>query len=351
MSTTAEARETPALADTTRLVAWLDSQELGVGAPLEHRFISGGSQNEIYEIRRGDLHCALRIPPSYANADRDAGIVREWRIIEALNGTNVPHTEAVAVCTDPSVLGRTFYLMGFVDGWSPMQARRQWPAPFDADAEARRGLAFQLIEGIALLSRVDWRERGLTDFGHPEGFHERQVDRWTAFLNRIKGRELPGFEEAAAWLRSRRPLDYIPGIMHGDYQFANVMFKHGGPARLAALVDWEMGTVGDPKLDLGWVMQSWPEDTSGGDGSVGGYVDLTGMPSRSQLLAHYAAVSGRQVDDIDYYCVLARWKLGVVLEQTYQRGGDSGKTAAFGPIVVSLMRGAAELAESSGYRG
>ena len=351
MSTPATARETPALADPTRLAAWLDSRGLGVGAPLAHRFISGGSQNEIYEISRGDLRCALRIPPPAASAERDAGIVREWRIIEALHGTDVPHTAAIAVCTDPSVLGRAFYLMGFVDGWSPMQARRHWPAPFDTDTEARRGLAFQLVEGIALLSLVDWQERGLSDFGHPEGFHERQVDRWTAFLDRIKGRELPGFADAAAWLRARRPLDYVPGLMHGDYQFANVMFRHGGPARLAAVVDWEMGTVGDPKLDLGWVLQSWPEDTSGGDGSVGGYVDLTGMPSRSELLAHYAAVSGRQVDDIDYYCVLARWKLGVVLEQTYQRSGPTGKNAAFGPIVLSLIRDAAELAESSDYRG
>ena len=98
--------------------------------------------------------------------------------------------------------------------------------------------------------------------------------------------------------------------MHGDYQFANVMYRHGGPARLAAIVDWEMGTVGDPKLDLGWVVQSWPEDTSGGDGTVGGYVDMTGMPSKAQVLARYAEVSGRQVDDIDYYVVLAKWKLG-----------------------------------------
>jgi aminoglycoside phosphotransferase (APT) family kinase protein len=351
VSTTSTEPDTSSERDTTRLAAWMDSQGLGTGARLWHRFISGGSQNEIYEVRRGDLQCALRIPPPYASPERDAGIVREWRIISALNGTDVPHTKAIALCADSSVLGRPFYLMEFVDGWSPMQTRRQWPAPFDTDIEARRGLAFELIEGIALLSRVDWRERGLSDFGHPEGFHERQVDRWTAFLNRIKGRELPGFEEAAAWLRSHRPLDYIPGIMHGDYQFANVMFKHGGMPKLAAIVDWEMGTVGDPKLDLGWVMQSWPEATSSEDGSIGGYVDLTGMPSRSELLADYAAVSRRQVDDIDYYCVLARWKLGIVLEQTYQRGGDSGKTAAFGPIVVSLMRGAAELAESSGYRG
>jgi aminoglycoside phosphotransferase (APT) family kinase protein len=319
--TTAQA---PVIADTTALVAWMDERGLGTEAPLEHRYISGGSQNEIYEIRRGDLHCALRIPPATAPADRDNGIVREWRII---------------------------YLMGFVDGWSPMSTRRRWPAPFDQDLAARRGLALQLIEGIALLSKVDWRSRGLADLGRPDGFHERQVDRWTAFLNRIKGREIPGFDEAAAWLRAHKPLDFIPGILHGDYQFANVMFADGAPARLAAIVDWEMGTVGDPKLDLGWVMQSWPQDTSGGDGSVGGYVDLTGMPSRSEMLAHYAEVSGRQVDDIDYYCVLARWKLAVVLEQSYQRADRNPKLQGFGPIVVDLMRSAADLAASTGYRG
>ena len=338
------------IADVGRLAAWMDTLGLGAGAPLEHRYISGGSQNEIYELRRGDLHCAMRIPPPTAPAGRDEGIFREWRIIEALGGTDVPHTKAIAVCTDPAVAGRTFYLMGFVDGWSPMSARRSWPEPFGSDLQARRGLAFELVEGIARLSKVDWRAKGLADLGRPDGFHERQVARWTAFLDRIKGRDLPGFEEAAAWLRAHRPLDFIPGLMHGDYQFANVMFGHGAPARLAAIVDWEMGTVGDPKLDLGWVLQSWPEDTSGGDGSVGGYVDMTGMPSRGEVLGYYAKASGRQVDDIDYYIVLARWKLAIVLEQGYQRAGDDPKLAGFGPIVLELMRGAAELAETTGYR-
>jgi aminoglycoside phosphotransferase (APT) family kinase protein len=342
--------ETPTIADVERLVAWMDAEGLpGAGQPLEHRYISGGSQNEIYEIRRGDLHAAMRIPPTTAPPDRDKGIVREWRIIEALNGTDVPHTEAIAVCTDPSVLGRTFYLMGFVDGWSPMNARDGWPAPFDTDLDARRGLSFELVEGIARLSKVDWKTKGLDDLGRPDGFHERQVDRWTSFLERIKGRELPGFDEASAWLRTHQPLDFIPGIMHGDYQFANVMYCDGAPARLAAIVDWEMGTVGDPKLDLAWVVQSWPEDTSGGEGTVGGYVDLTGMPSRAELLERYSASSGRQVDDIDYYVVLAKWKLAVVLEQGYQRAGDDVKLQAFGPIVLELMQAAADLAESSDY--
>jgi aminoglycoside phosphotransferase (APT) family kinase protein len=335
--------------DFQRLADWMDGLGLpGKGAPLEHHFLSGGTQNEIYEIRRGAERTVLRIPPTGAPAGRDEGILREWRIIEALDGTDVPHTPAVAVCSDISVLGRAFYLMGFVDGWSPM-GRRTWPEPFQSDLAARSGLAYQLAEGIGLLSRVDWRSRGLHDLGRPDGFHERQVDRWTAFLNRIRGRELPGFDEAAAWLRAHRPIDYLPGLMHGDYQFANVMFHDGAPARLAAIVDWEMGTVGDPKLDLAWMIQSWPEDTDAPEAAEASYKDLRGMPSRDRLLAHYAEVSGRQVDDIEYYLILAKWKLAVVLEQGFQRAGDDHKLQAFGPIVLDLMREAAELAEKSEY--
>lgn len=339
--------------DLDRLARWMDGEGLpGTGDPLECRFVTGGSQNDIYEIRRGELHAALRIPPASAPASRDGGIWREWRILEALAGTDVPHPSAVAGSRDTDVLGRAFYLMGFVDGWSPMGlVDGAWPAPFDTDLDARRDLAFQLVEGIALLGNVDWRARGLDDLGRPDGFHERQVDRWTAFLDRVKGRELPGFDEAAAWLRAHRPIDYAPGLMHGDYQFANVMYRHGAPARLAAIVDWEMGTVGDPKLDLGWVVQGWPDDTTAPEATTSGYVDMSGMPSRDEVVARYAEVSGRQVDDLDYYVILARWKLAVVLEQGYQRAGDDPKLQAFGPIVLDLMRGAADLAASTDYRG
>ena len=137
-------------------------------------------------------------------AERIGRLDTGQRITEALEGTDVPRTPAIAACRDQDVLGRAFYLMGFVEGWSPMgietgpNGERPWPAPFDTDLEARRGLAFQLVEGIALLGAVDWQAKGLADLGRPDGFHERQVDRWTAFLDRIKGRELPGFDEAAA---------------------------------------------------------------------------------------------------------------------------------------------------------
>jgi len=335
--------------DVSRLADWMDGAALpGKGEPVQARFLSGGTQNEIYEIRRGEETCVIRIPPPDAPSDRDRGILREWRIIEALDGTDVPHTPAVAVCSDASVLGRPFYLMGFVDGWSPMDDKR-WPAPFDTDFDARQGLAYQLAEGIALLSKVDWRARGLTDVGRPDGFHERQVERWTGFFDRIKGRELAGMDTATAWLATHRPLDFIPGLMHGDYQFANVMYFDGAPARLAAIVDWEMGTVGDPKLDLAWMVQGWPEDTQAAEAVGASYVDLHGMPSRSQLVGHYAEVSGRQVDDLDYYLILAKWKLAIVLEQGFQRAGDDQKLQAFGPIVTELMESAAGLAESTDY--
>jgi aminoglycoside phosphotransferase (APT) family kinase protein len=339
----------PAL-DTARLADWMDEAALpGKGEPLQTRFLSGGTQNVIYELRRGDDRCVIRMPPPGAPQDRDKGILREWRIIEALDGTDVPHTEAVGVCEDAGVLGRPFYLMGFVDGWSPMDTHGKWPEPFDGDLDARAGLSYQLAEGIALLSKVDWKAKGLSDLGRPDGFHERQVDRWIGFLQRIEKRHLDGLDVATDWLKAHGPLDFIPGLMHGDYQFANVMYRHGAPAQLAALVDWEMGTVGDPKLDLGWMVQSWPRD--GGATGEMNYVDMRGMPSRDKVVAHYAEVSGRQVDDLDYYLVLAKWKLAIVLEQGFQRAGDDEKLLAFGPVVSDLMASAAELAESTDYRG
>jgi aminoglycoside phosphotransferase (APT) family kinase protein len=239
--------------------------------------------------------------------------------------------------------------MEFVDGWSPMSTGRTWPASFDTDLQARQGLAYELVEAIAKLSRVDWRARGLEGFGKPEGFHERQVDRWLAHLATFKFRELPGLDDAAAWLRRHKPRAYRPGILHGDYQFANVMYRHGAPARLAAIVDWEMATIGDPLLDLGWVLMGWPNPDE--DRTSAGYVDYTGMPSREDLMQRYATVSGLPVDEMDYYVILARFKIGIVLEGGYARyvagGADNPKMAMFGDVVLDMMRKAAELARTT----
>jgi aminoglycoside phosphotransferase (APT) family kinase protein len=332
--------------DAGQLGNWLDRQ----GAPGHGELpvietMSGGSQNTLLRVRRGDNRMVIRMPGARADQKRLDELLREIRLVRALKGTDVPHAELIAADESGELVGKPFYVMAEIDGWSPMD--NGWPAPFDTDLHSRRGLAFQLIEGAAKLGRLDWRAHGLEGFGRPDGFHQRQPDRWLSFLRSFQVRELPGLDAAADWLRANGPSHFTPGIMHGDYQYANVMFAHGAPARLAALVDWEMTTIGDPLVDLAWALLGYEGDEPRADF----YLDTTGMPRRSELLAHYERVSGRSTENIDYYLVLANFKIGIVLEKTYAAGVRSGKgdpavLAAFGPMVLQSIATAADLARS-----
>ena len=339
------------LLDAERLARWMDSAGLpGNGEQPAVRAIAGGASNEIFELRRGGERLVLRRPPRPVPEGRNRAMAREFRVLSALRGSDVPHPVVRGGCEDPDVLGAFFYVMDFVDGWSPMQTDG-WPAPFDTDFDARPGLAWELVDGIAKLARVDWRAAGLEGFGKPEGFLERQVDRWLHHLSAFRFRDIPGLDVAAEWLRSHTPRDFVPGIIHGDYQFANVMFAHGSPARLAAIVDWEMSTIGDPLLDLAWVLMGWPEPGEAGGDNRLGYVDYTGLPGRDALLERYAEQSGLAVDAIDYYLVLARFKMACVLEGGYARWvkgeAENPKMEAFGDVVLEMGRRAADLARSS----
>jgi aminoglycoside phosphotransferase (APT) family kinase protein len=331
--------------DAGVLGGWLDvSGAPGAGEKPVLKPLSGGSQNTLYLIERGGERMVLRMPGAQADTARIDGLRREIRLVRALSGTDVPHAELIAADDAGDLVGMPFYVMRAIDGWSPMDGG--WPAPFDTDLAARRELAFELVGGAAKLGRVDWRAQGLDGFGRPDGFHDRQVDRWLAFLDTYRVRDLPGLDEAADWLRRNRPPHYTPGIMHGDYQFANVMFAHGTPARLAAIVDWEMTTVGDPLLDLAWCLLGYDGEQPRSDGF---YLDIAGMPARSELLEHYETISGLSTENIDYYLVLANWKLGIVLEKTYAAGVRTGNvdpkiTEAFGPMILQLIATAAELA-------
>jgi aminoglycoside phosphotransferase (APT) family kinase protein len=332
--------------DVQALARWMDSKNLpGSGSPLTARYISGGASNEIFELRRGEIHMALRKPPAKVPAGRNEIMLREYRVIAALNATDVPHPQGMAVCDDTSVLGACFYIMGHIDGWTPMGAL---PEPFASDPQLRAAMAYELVDAIAKLGQVDWHAVGLADFGKPEGFLDRQVDRWLAHLAKIQFRPLPGLDEAAQWLRSHTPRSFRPGIIHGDYQFANVMFQHGLPTKLSAIIDWEMATIGDPLLDLAWIMMTWPDP---GEDRSNGYVDFSGMPSRVQLIERYAKTSGLPVDAMDYYIVLARFKMACVLEAGYARyvqgGADNPKMALFGDVVLDMASKAALLAKTS----
>ncbi|MEM9255360.1 MAG: phosphotransferase family protein [Pseudomonadota bacterium] len=332
--------------DTPALARWMDGQGLpGSGEPLQATFISGGASNEIFALRRGDNTFALRKPPAKVPKGRNEIMLREYRVIAALNGTDVPHPHGIAVCDDTTVLGSCFYIMAQVEGWTPMG---DLPEPFRSDPSLRANMAWELVDGIARLGRVDWQAQGLEGFGKPEGFLDRQVDRWLAHLETVRFRDIPGLESAAHWLRSHIPKHFTTGIIHGDYQFANVMFQHQAPATLVAIVDWEMATVGDPLLDLGWILMTWPDPD---EDRSSGYVDFSGMPSREQLMHRYASTSGLPVDNMDYYIVLARFKMACVLEAGYARyvkgGADNPKMAMFGDVVLDMAARAAQLSTRS----
>jgi aminoglycoside phosphotransferase (APT) family kinase protein len=335
--------------DVVALGRWMDAAGLpGDGTEPAVTPISGGASNEVYRIDRGGVAMALRRPPAEVAEQRGPVMLREARVLAALADTPVPHPQLRAACKDPAVLGTPFYVMGLVDGWSAMTAGRRGPAPFDTDLEARAGLGREIVAGIASLATVDWRAHGLDGFGRPEGFHERQVERWLGQLETYRFRDIPGIDHAAQWLRTHSPRSWTAGIMHGDYSFANVMFCHDLPARLVAIVDWEMATVGDPLLDLGWLLLRWSDP---GEDRSGYSFDLDGMFSRREAIEHYAALSGLPVDDIDYYSVLAAFKNAVVLEGGYARyvagTARNPKMALFGDMVLDMAGKAAATARAS----
>jgi aminoglycoside phosphotransferase (APT) family kinase protein len=331
---------TAAAVDTGRLARFLDEHGLtGDSEPLHLTPLAGGATNQVFRLRRGGDDLVLRMPTSgVPNAAKS--ILREARVLGALRGTGVPHAALRATCSDPELLGVPFYVMDHVEGWSPASSDT-WPEPFCSDAGLRRELVYELVDGAARLSRVDWVAQGLGDLGRPDGFHERQVDRWLAHLAGFQFRPLPGLDDAAAWLRGHRPRSWQPGIMHGDYQFANVMYAHGTPTRLAAIVDWELSTIGDPLLDLAWVLMS-------ADWNAGKY-DLTGMPTDDELIARYRQRSGRSAADIDYYLVLARFKMAIILEGGFARSRHDPahhRAAGFGAISLELAHRAGDMARS-----
>jgi aminoglycoside phosphotransferase (APT) family kinase protein len=312
--------------------------------------ITSGASNEVFVLRRGGHEWVLRRPSPNSPAPPDT-MAREFRMLRALDGTPVPHPAPVVSCDDIDVIGAPFYVMMRVDGFTP---RVPLPAPFDTDAAARHGLGTALVDTLADLARVDWQAGGLNGFGRPDGYVGRQVDRWLGQLEKVRTRALAGVDEVAAWLRGHTPTMGEPGILHGDYQFANVMFHHNAPARVAAVVDWEQSTIGDPLVDLGWMLALWDEP---GEEPVRGGDEVRvnqqeGFPTRAQLAHRYVSATGRSLDHLGWYEVLALFKLGCVLEGPYARYASGTSTnpahARLEAMVPNLFRSAHRIVQSGG---
>jgi aminoglycoside phosphotransferase (APT) family kinase protein len=230
MSTTAPAAD---LIDDERLTAWLDAEGLEPGQELSYELLTGGRSNVMFTVHRGASTWVLRRPAKVAIERADEGMRREYRILAALAGTDVPHPAVVALCDDHSVLGCTFYLMARVDGVGPFPP----PAGFDTPS-GRAAIAYGLVDALAALHRVDWKAAGLGDLGRPEGFHQRQVSRWGKQLASYQGREVPGAEKVMAWLEEHAPTEYDPVLMHADYHMLNVLVDEQNPGQVTAILDW-----------------------------------------------------------------------------------------------------------------
>ena len=318
---------------------------------LSAEIIGHGRSNLTYRITAGERHWVLRRPPLSHVQPTAHDMRREFRVISALAKTEVPVPGAIALCEDPSVNGAPFYIMEYVEGFVPADSA-EFARRFDEGQ--RRLIADQLIDILVHLHSVVPAEVGLSDFGRPEGYLERQVRRFTEQLARVKTRDLPDFEQLARRLAAALPAQSDTGIVHGDYRLDNAILDDEG--RIVAVLDWEMATLGDPLADVGLLRMYWADaDTSTGPSAPGiASTALTALPgflTWKEAAARYAERSGRDLSNLDFYAVLAHFKLAVILENMHARflaGGTVGSGfEVIGQQALLLARRGLEIADKS----
>ena len=307
--------------DLSGVAAWMSGEGLGDGPIGDVSAILGGTQNVMLRFTQSGRDYVLRRGPRHLRPVSNSVILRETRVLRALADTDVPHPALIAVCEDISILGdAVFYLMEPVEGFN---AGSEMPELHASNAAVRHEMGLSMADAVARLGAVDHVAVGLADFGKPTGFLERQVPRWLSELesyakfDNYPGPDIGDVGAVAAWLREHQPADFSPGIMHGDYHAANVMFSRRGP-ELVAIVDWEMCTIGDPLLDLGWMLATWYRP---GDEPVlpNEFMVSGGLATPDELVQRYAQNTSRDLSDIDWYTVLSCFKLGIILEGTHAR--------------------------------
>ncbi|WP_084958959.1 phosphotransferase family protein [Thermoactinospora rubra] len=313
--------------DWPKLVAWMRTHVPEAGEPQSVSLISGGRSNLTYLVTASARRVVLRRPPLGHVLPTAHDMRREWRVISALAATPVPVPEPVAFCPDAEVLGAPFYLMGHVDG-TAIRTREE----LRATPEQARRLSERLAEVLAAIHAVDYREVGLADFGRPEGYMARQLERWCQQWERSADRDVPEFTRLVERLRARLPATSASTLVHGDYRLDNTLVRLAPDAEILAVVDWEMSTLGDPMADLGLTLTYWhdPGDAERASIPVAGDVTLTpGFMTAAEFAAHYAKASGRDVTDLPFYVAFGNFKLAVIVEGIHARFRQ-GKTVGEG---------------------
>ena len=346
----AAALELPPLLVRRPLEAFLDAQGLGEG-PLEAEPEGEGHSNVTYLIRRGAHAWVLRRPPRPPLPPSAHDVLREARLLRALAGTTARAPRVLATCADESVLGVPFYVMEEVAGTVVTDAL---PPALD-EPEQRARIADELVEALVEIHAVDWRAAGLEGFGKPTGYLERQLRRFAGLWEHNRTRELPVVAEVLAWLAANLPESPPATIVHGDYRLGNVMVGDEAPARLVAVFDWELATIGDPLADVGYLLVTWVAPDDPADTMFSALSSVTrqaGFPSRDRLVARYEERSGRSVAALHWYQALALWKAAVFMEGNYRRfvagASDDEFMALFDEGVPALAEKALEIARGGG---
>ncbi|MDT5210544.1 MAG: hypothetical protein QOF67_2959 [Mycobacterium sp.] len=314
-----DAQQLPTLSrdDQAAVQRWVREEGLG-STVTDVEPLTGGTQNIVVRVHVDGRPMVLRRPPLHPRPTSDKTMLREIAALQTLAGTSVPHPGFIAGCDDLDVLGVVFYLMEEIDGFNPGDDMDE---AYVRDAGMRHQVGLSYAASLAQLGNATWKGKPLAELKRPGSFLERQVPQFLRLLESYRHDryepESLAVGELAEWLESNRPSDGEPGIMHGDPHLSNVLLRRDKP-ELAAFVDWEMCTIGDPLLDLGWMLICWPLDTNMITAGAQ-LAALGGLASRRELLNAYLGAGGRETSRLDWYVAMACFKLGIVIEGTWSR--------------------------------
>ena len=305
--------DSPPGLDRQRLASWLPSVLPEAGPQLSAQLIPGGKSNLTYLVSDGTTTWVVRRPPLGHVLATAHDMAREYRVMAALAGTSVPVPAMIGLCQDETVLGAPFYVMEFVAGTPYREAVQLSPL----GPQRTRAIAVRLVDVLSALHRVDPAAVGLAEFGRPAGFLARQVARWKKQLDASHSRDLPAADELYRRLAADVPQESATGIVHGDYRLDNVLIDEAD--QLVAVIDWEMATLGDPLTDLALMVVYHRLGAIAGSGAVADAACAPGFLSEAEVIAMYAAGSGRDLSRFGFYLGLASFKLASILEGIHYR--------------------------------
>ncbi len=310
----------PAGIDGPAVTAWFASHVPEAVAPLSFERVAGGHSCLTYVVTDTDAQrFVLRRPPIGHVLATAHDVAREHRIMHALRDTGVPVPRMIGLCTDASVNGAPFYVMSFVPG--PVLHTRTDAEALLADDAARRRAGESIVDALVALHAVDPDDVGLGDLSKRTGYVDRQLKRWSQQYAGSKSRDLPGMDRLHEWLLAHRPPDSAPRVVHGDFRIGNAI--HAPDGSIAAVLDWELCTLGDPLSDVSYLLRNWGVATAGAEPPT---TTAPGFPSQAELIARYEADSGRSLDNLAFWNVFHSYRSAAIVDGVYRRYID-GKMA------------------------